>query len=116
MFEIAPKEYKYRIVNNRQKLAEKIKIFDSGLEDKTIELIKLGIILNNKNTEYIIKEIYFQILSSDIDPNEFPDDLGFKIEYADLSDDVHIVSRSEYIAHGRLMASEFAGFILDTGE
>lgn len=115
-FEIAPKEYKYRIVNSREELSEKIKIFDANLDDKVIELIKLGILVDRNQEDFPIKSIDFYTLMTEVDPDEFTDDLGFTISYYGLENDVTIISRNEYIAHAKLMASDFADFLLDTGE
>ncbi len=116
MYEIAPKEYKYRIVNSREELAEKIAIFDSNLDDKVIESIKADIIANRNYADFPIKDMHFYTLMSDIDPEEFSDDLGFNVSYYGLPNDVTIVSRSEYLAHAKLMASVFSEFLMDICE
>lgn len=116
MFEIAPKEYKYRIVNSREELAEKIKIFDSGLDDKVIEAIKITVLIERNYADFPIKDLYFYALMSDIDPEELPDDLGFNVSYYGLANDTIIISRNEYIAHAKLLASNYADFLINTGE
>lgn len=116
MFEIAPKEYKYRIVNTREDLAEKIKIFDANLDDKVIETIKISILVERNHPDFPIKNVYFYSLLSDIDPEEFSDDLGFNVSYYGLADDATIISRNEYIVQAKLLASNYSDFLLDTGE
>jgi len=63
--------YKLRIVNSGNELTEKIRIFDSGLDDKAVEASKYPIFI-----DYLIRDknapalILFQELVSDLDPPE----------------------------------------------
>lgn len=64
-------EYKFRIVRSRNRLREKIYIFDHNLDDRVIEIMKLFLMVDitEKNPDHVVDEMFLEI--SDKVPSRF---------------------------------------------
>lgn len=93
----AREQYLYRIVTSQNRLLEKLTIFDEGLDDRAIEIIKVMYIAEAEKEKIEFDEVLFDISASGEKQIIFLDGKQY-IAYVGIADEVYRAVMQAYIS------------------